>query len=102
MTAPIFIPTMQIVTNVTNAQQAVVTTANPHGYATGDVIQLFVPNDYGMSIYYVETKITITGLNTFTTTLDTFFSDVFVIPVIQPFTPAQCCNVTGTTVNIAV
>ena len=102
MSRPDFEPEMKIVTNVTTAQNAVVTTLTPHGYTNNQTICLIVPNIYEMHIDYREIKITITGLNTFITNMDTSQMDPFVTPVSTNITPAHCCPVTQVEDNVAV
>lgn len=101
MANPDFEPEYRIITNITNAQNAAVTTAVAHGYINNSTVCLIVPNDYGMHLDYVETKITVTGLTTFTCDLDTFSMDPFVIPAVVT-TPAHVCPVTQKIDNVAV
>lgn len=45
---PTFQPSMRLVTGITQASPAVVTTSFAHDYITGTVVRLFVPETYGM------------------------------------------------------
>ena len=94
-----FVPKRRLVSGVTIASKAVVTTTEAHGYETGLLVRLFVPADYGMSIYQ-ETYIVVTGDMTFITQLDTTSQRTFIVPA-QPYTPAQVVPITGVTDNIA-
>lgn len=94
-----FVPKRRLVSDVTIASKAVVTTDEPHGYETGLLVRLFVPADYGMSIYQ-ETYIVVTGDTTFITQLDTTSQRAFVVPS-EPYTQAQVVPITGVTDNIA-
>lgn len=98
-----FVPQINLIQNVTNAEKAVVTTLTPHGYDNGIYVRVIVPNTYGMSIYE-ETQILVTGSTTFQTTINTSLMNPFVAPSLYPpvgFTPAQTIPMGGTTDNIA-
>jgi hypothetical protein len=98
-----FVPQLQLIQSVTTAEQAVVTTVDDHGYTTGMVVRIFVPNIYGMQIYQ-QTSIVVLSVNTFLTEINTLNLDVFVAPSLYPplaFTPAQAIPMTGTEDNIA-
>lgn len=102
MTSPVFVPMMNVITNVTNGVDPTVTTLTSHGYITGNTVFINIPVIYGMRINYQEFEIAaITGLNTFTIKTDTTMADPFVIPVLLSFTPAQVCPVTQLKENIA-
>jgi len=102
MSSPDFEPEMKLITAITNAVNAAVTTSTNHGYNSDETICLVVPLVYGMHLNYVETKITVTGLAAFTCNLDTSAMDPFVVPGATPFTPAHCCPVTQIMDNVAI
>lgn len=99
-----FVPKRRLISNVTNAVGAVVTTTEDHGYETGYVVRVNVPQSYGMSLY-AQAKIIVTGTNTFLTDIDTSNQPPFVSPVFVPdgsgFTNAQTTPISGVTENIA-
>lgn len=45
---PIFQRAMRLVSDITNADNAAVTTTFAHNYETGDIVRLLVPREYGM------------------------------------------------------
>ena len=78
---PTFQPAMRLVTAITNALNASVTTSFDHNYETGDIVRLFIPIGYGMvQADGLIGTITVTGSNTFTINIDTTLFDPFVIP----------------------
>ena len=97
-------PKRRLISNVTNAVGAEVTTTAAHGYSTGYVVRVIVPEAYGMSLYNQAT-IEVTSDTTFITDLDTSTLDPFVAPVFVPdgqaFTEAQTVPISGTTDNVA-
>ena len=101
MGSPDFQPNMQIITGITNAVNASVTTSGTHSFLTDEVVMIVVPDTYGMRLRYINTKITVTGATTFTCDIDTSRMDPFVIPGFIPFSPAFCCPVSGLNDNVA-
>ena len=98
-----FVPQLSLITAVTTARLAEITTASAHGYDTGMVVRVNVPNTYGMTLFE-QTPIIVTSLTTFTTGINTLNMDPFVTPTLYPpiaFTPAQCIPITGVEDNIA-
>lgn len=101
-----FQPVSTLISNVTNALNAVVTTSAPHGWSSGYTVQIIVPSTYGM-VVNEQTSIIVTGPTTFTTQIDTTGVDTFVTPTFTAytasgFTSAQAVWVTGTALdNIA-
>lgn len=82
---PVFQPAMRIITVITNAFPAAVTTSFSHQYKTGLIIRLHIPKGFGM--YQADqlfAPIVVTGLTTFTIALDTRLFDAFVIPDTTP------------------
>jgi hypothetical protein len=79
--SPIFQPAMRIVTAITQADQASVTTSFDHDYIDGTIIRFHIPPRYGM--YQIDTlfsPITVTGPTTFTVDIDTRNFDAFIVP----------------------
>lgn len=97
-----FVPKRRLISNVTNALRAVVTTTEVHGYETGQVVRLIVPFAYGMSLDYVQAIIEVLSANTFETDVDTRNQNSFVEPTFPPgFTQAQVVPISGVEDNIA-
>lgn len=102
MARPDWEPEVRIITAITNAQNAEITTAVNHGFEDGSYVRLIVPVTYGMNFDYVETKINVTALNKFTCNIDTFTTDQFIIPSLTKFTPAHCCPSSQIIDNVAI
>jgi len=100
MGSPDFEPERHSITAITNAIQAGVTTSAAHGYEDGSWVCIVVPRTYGMHLDYVETRINVTGLTTFTCLdLDTQEMDAFVVPGANAI--AHVMPVSGTITNVA-
>ena len=94
-----YIPFKCTITAITQAQQAVITTAVDHGWVVGNLIQCMIPKEYGMR------QLTgITGLvlavtsDTVTVNIDTTHFDTFAIPVVSALTvldPSEIIPVGG-------
>lgn len=92
-----FSPQRRLISAITTAEDAEVTTTEAHGYTTGMSVRLFVPRGYGMRLYDVV-KITVTSDTTFLTDLDTLDMDAFA-ETAQAKTPAQVTPISGPMVN---
>ena len=92
-----FQPRRRLISGVTNAANAEVTTTEDHGYEVGQFVRLLVPEDYGMAISYIVVEIlTVPSTTTFTTDLDTTKINSYVTPTTPPsFTDAQVVPVSG-------
>jgi hypothetical protein len=88
-------PSLQLIANVTNAGNAVVTTTGNHGFTTGMYVLVNVPFVYGMIINQIITQIIVTGLTTFSTNINTLTQSAFTSPALAQFTPAQVSPATG-------
>ncbi len=78
---PTYQPAMRLITAITNANPASVTTSPDHQYVTGTIVRLHVYPANGMVQANNQTgTIIVTGVNTFTITLDTTNYDTFVVP----------------------
>lgn len=83
---PAYQPAMRIVTSVTNANPALVTTSFAHQYANGIIVRLDIPLTNGMQqIAGITYPITVLSPTTFTVPVD---STNF-----QPFTNVNCAQV---------
>lgn len=68
---PAFQPAMRLVTAITQANPAVVTTSFAHQYITGTIVRLDIPSVDGMQqISGITYPITVTGLSTFSVPID--------------------------------
>lgn len=76
---PIFQPSMRIITAITNAANALVTTSFPHQYLTGTIVRLDIPSGYGIQqANGRHGEITVTSSTTFTIDIDTSLMDPFI------------------------
>lgn len=83
---PVFQPAMRIISGVTNAFPAVVTTTFAHQYGTGMIVRLNIPPGFGMvEANGLKGEIIVTGSTTFEIDIDTTFFDVFDAPSSYPF-----------------
>lgn len=80
--SPTFQPAMRIVTAITKANPASVTTSFDHDFITSTIVRMYVPNGFGMTqINDLTGTITVTGGTTFTIDIDTSYFDAFAVPV---------------------
>lgn len=102
-----FVPKRRLISNVTVGTKAVVTTTEPHGYTTGQLVKLHVNKAYQMVLDGVQTLVTLDPADpnndvNFVTTVDTTNQSSFSAPTFPPaFTQAQVVPITGDTQNIA-
>jgi hypothetical protein len=76
---------MRVISAITNASQAQVTTTFAHQYVTGMIVRLNVPSGFGMTqVNQQYGPIVVTGNTTFTIDIDTQFYDPFVIAMSYP------------------
>lgn len=78
LTNPPYKPAMRLVTGISNANPALVTTNIPHLYTSGIIARLYVPSDFGM--YQADqlfAPITVINTTQFTIAIDTSTFDVF-------------------------
>lgn len=91
---PVYGPAMRLISSITNAYPAVVTTTFAHGYVDGTIVRLDIPQACGMQQINQQTSpILVTGSTTFTINIDTRQFAPFVSPVgLGPFIDvcAQC------------
>ena len=83
---PTFQPAMRIISSITNAYPAVITTTFDHQYATGMIVRLNIPVGFGMQqANQLFSPIVVTGSTTFTMDIDTSSFDPYVASVTYPF-----------------
>lgn len=85
---PIYQPAMRIITAITNASPALVTTSFDHLYLTGSIVRLDIPFGFGMQQANQKFGeiLSIPSPTTFTISLDTTLFDPFVLPLNWPAT----------------
>jgi hypothetical protein len=92
--SPVYGPAMRIITAITNANPAVVTTSFPHNYVTGTIVRLDIPPLDGMQQANQSTGvIVVLSPTTFAMSIDTTFYDVFAIPMAPAPTDQICAQV---------
>lgn len=73
-----FVPNRQTVIGITNANPAVVTTSQDHGYDSGLIVRFFLPLNVGMNIINgQEFEIDVLSSATFSIPIDSSHFDVF-------------------------
>jgi len=83
---PIYQPAMRVVTALTNALTASVTTSFDHNYLDGLIVRLHIPKGYGMlQANNLVGTVTVTGTTTFTLNIDTLKFDSFTTPSGSPW-----------------
>jgi len=77
---PIYQPAMRIISVITNAYPASVTTTFAHQYKDGLIVRLYIPDGFGMvQANQLFAPILVTGTTTFTIDIDTTGFDPFVV-----------------------
>jgi hypothetical protein len=85
---PMFRPCARLITSITTASPAVVVTRNPHGYSSGIIVRLDIPEACGMQEANTLTgEITVIDLTSFSIGIDTIGFTPFVIPTVFLPTP---------------
>lgn len=98
---PTFQRAMRIISAITNANPASVTTTFAHQYGTGDIVRLDVPLGFGMpQINQQIGTITVTSSTIFTINIDSSGFDAFSIPSSPP-QQAQVVPVGEISANLA-
>ena len=88
--SPTFQPAMRIISSITQANPAVITTSIDHDYITGEIVRIIIPNGFGMDqINNLTGTITITGDTTFSIAIDSLLFDTFAAP--NPLPSAYTC-----------
>ena len=87
---PIFQPAMRIITAITNANPAVVTTSIDHDYLDGEIVRLIIPDGFGMTqANNLYAAISIIDSTSFSIGIDTTKFDAFAAP--SPLPDAYTC-----------
>jgi hypothetical protein len=75
---PIFQRAMRVISTISQATHAEVTTTFAHQYKSGEIIRFVIPLGFGMQqIDQMQAPITVTGSTTFTVPIDTTTFDAF-------------------------
>jgi len=78
---PVFQPAMRIITSITNANLAVVTTSFNNSYKTGTIVRFDIPVSFGMQQLNQQTApITVLTPTTFSVPINTTGYDPFSVP----------------------
>lgn len=79
---PIFQPAVRLVTDVTKAYHATVTTSFDHDYIVGQIVRFYIPTTWGMwQLNHLQGEIlSVPTSDTFTVAIDTRDFDSFVVP----------------------
>lgn len=90
-TLPVYGPAVKVITAITQANPAVVTTNTNHNYVTGTIVRLDIPYADGMQQANLQFgTIVVLSPTTFAIDLDSTFYDAFSIPVAPPPTTQIC------------
>ena len=85
---PMFRPCSRLISSITNANPALVVTVNPHGYQSGIVVRLEIPESCGMpQANGLIGEITVIDPTSFTIDIDTTHFYPFAIPTVFLPTP---------------
>lgn len=101
MTAATWSLTRSEISNITNEENATITTQEEHGLSNGQVVVLYSSRANGMVFNFTQTTVVevIDELN-FSTTLNTRNKDTFFVATAPPaFTPAQVIPLSGVNEN---
>ncbi len=84
---PTFQPAMRLITALTLAENASVTTSFDHDYLVGLVVRLLVPSEFGMIQVNQEvgTIIDVPTATSFIIDIDTRGFDTFIVPAPEPW-----------------
>lgn len=84
---PMFQQAMRLVTDVTNAINATVTTSFAHDYSVGLIVRISVPREFGMVQLHkkIGTITEVPTTDTFVIDIDTTSYDVFTDPDPEPW-----------------
>lgn len=82
---PTYQPSLRIISDITQASPAVITTTFNHDYLTGEIVRLRIPQGWGMGQADGQKgTITVTGDDTFEIDIDTTNFDSFVVRADNP------------------
>lgn len=91
----IWTPSIQLIDDITNTVNAVVTTVNDYNFEDGQYVLINVDPIYGMSLSNVRAKIKLLTSDTFETDLDLSTQVAFSPPLSGFYTPANVTEITG-------
>jgi hypothetical protein len=95
-TRPIFQRAMRVISSITQANPAVITTTTNHQYITGMIIRVNIPKGFGMQqVNQQQGEITVLSNTTFSIDLDTTLMDPF-LSLINLGTTDGSGNISGT------
>lgn len=83
---PTYLPAMRIITNITQAVEAVITTSFAHDYISGEIVRISVPTIHGyypwgmQQILNQQGEILVLSPTTFSISINTTYYDAFVTP----------------------
>lgn len=81
--SPTFQPAYRLITAISNARRASITTSFDHDFYTGTVVRLMIPDATGMgAINQSQGTVTVTSPTTFTIDIDTTYVNAFAIPTV--------------------
>jgi len=95
MVEVIWTPSIQLIEDITNTVDAVVTTVDDFDFEDGQYVLINVDPIYGMRLSNARTKIDILSENTFRTDLDLSAQAAFSPPLSGLYTPANVTEITG-------
>jgi len=74
-------PVMRLISAITQANPAQITTTFDHDFISGTIVRFYIPKYYGMKqIDKAKGTITVTGTDTFTVDVDSSAFNVFAVP----------------------
>jgi hypothetical protein len=83
---PVYQPAMRVISAITNANPAQVTTTFNHQYATNLIVRLNIPLGFGMQqANQLQGTITVNSPTTFLITIDTTLFSAFSTPANYPY-----------------
>lgn len=84
---PTYLPAMRIITSITQAVEAVVTTSFDHDYVSGEIVRITMPQEHGhwtWGMFQINDQqgiIEVLSPTTFSISIDTTYYDPFITPV---------------------
>ncbi len=91
---PVFQPAMRLISAITNANPAMVTTTFAHQYNTGTIVRLDIPSADGMiQANGMSAPIVVNSPTTFFIAIDTTKFDIFSIPMMPGAHENTCAQV---------
>lgn len=91
--SPTYQPAMRLISTITQAENAVVTTTFAHDYIDGEIVRMIIPRGFGMRQLDKKTApITVLSDTTFSIPIDTREFDAYSTPSSSP-NDKQCAQV---------